>query len=83
MMKIAMPLSMVSSGREVKLIEIRGGMGIRRRLADMGLTPGVKFRVVQNNIVGPSILAVMDSRVVIGRGMALKIMVEEVNSAKD
>ncbi len=82
-MKMAMPLNMVSAGQEVKLVEIRGGMTIRRRLADMGLTPGIKFRVIHSGFPGPFIVAVMDSRIILGRGMTRKIMVEEVNSAKD
>ena len=43
-----MPLTMAEKGREFVLCEIRGGMGIRRRLTDMGLHPGSQLKVVSN-----------------------------------
>ncbi len=73
-----MPLSMASPGQEVRLVGVRGGWGVRRRLADMGLTPGEKVRVVQAGPSGPLIIAVRGSRVALGRGMAHRIMVEPV-----
>jgi Fe2+ transport system protein FeoA len=71
-----MPLSMASPGQEVRLVEIQGGWGVRRRLADMGLTPGENLWVVQAGPSGPLVVAVRDSRLALGRGMAHKIMVE-------
>lgn len=73
-----MPLTMVEKGREVVLREIRGGMGIRRRLTDMGLHPGSHFRIVSNSGGGPFVISVGDTRLMIGRGMAQKIMVENI-----
>jgi Fe2+ transport system protein FeoA len=77
-MNALMPLSMASPGQEVRLVGIRGGWGIRRRLADMGLTPGEKVWVVQSGPAGPLLIAVRDSRLALGRGMAHKIMVEPI-----
>ncbi|MBI9049605.1 MAG: ferrous iron transport protein A [Anaerolineaceae bacterium] len=71
-----MPLSMVRQGTEVCLIEIRGGMRMRKRLADLGLTCGMKLKTVCNNGNGPIILKVKDSRLAIGRGMLHHILVE-------
>jgi Fe2+ transport system protein FeoA len=73
-----MPLSMASPGEEVRLVGVRGGWGIRRRLADMGLTPGETVRVVQAGSSGPLLVAVRDFRLALGRGMAHKIMVEPI-----
>jgi Fe2+ transport system protein FeoA len=73
-----MPLSMVTPGEEVRLVAIQGGWGVRRRLADMGLTPGEKVWVVQAGPSGPLVVAVRDSRLALGRGMAHKIMVEPI-----
>ena len=70
-----MPLSMLSSGEKAQLVDIRGGYGIRHRLSAMGLNPGTSITVVQNSMHGPVIVAVMDSRLALGRGMAHKIMV--------
>jgi Fe2+ transport system protein FeoA len=77
-MNALMPLSMASPGQEVRLVGIRGGWGIRRRLADMGLTPGENVWVVQSGPSGPLLIAVRDSRLALGRGMAHKIMVEPI-----
>ncbi|MBN1259898.1 MAG: ferrous iron transport protein A [Anaerolineae bacterium] len=67
---------MARSGETVKLVALRGGLRMRRRLADMGLTLEMPLRVVQHNGNGPLIVAVKDTRLAIGRGMAHHIMVE-------
>ncbi len=71
-----MPLAMVAPGEDVRLTAIRGGRRMRQRLADMGLNLGMTVRVMQRDRHGPLILAVKDSRLALGRGMAHKIMVE-------
>jgi ferrous iron transport protein A len=71
------PLSMLGSGEEAKLVDVRGGHGLRRRLSAMGLNPGMSVTVVQNAMRGPVILGVMDSRIALGRGMAHKILVSK------
>jgi Fe2+ transport system protein FeoA len=67
---------MVSPGEEVRLTAIRGGQRMRKRLADLGLNLGMTVRVMQRDGCGPLILAVKDSRLALGRGMAHRIMVE-------
>jgi len=71
-----MPLSMVCSGKRVKLLAIHAGRGLQRRLADMGLVPGVELEVISNRNRGPFIIAVKDTRLLLGRGMAHHIEVE-------
>lgn len=71
-----MPLSMTQAGQELSLKEIISGYKLRKRLEDMGMTPGLKFSVITNNINGPLILDVRGARIAIGRGMAHKILVE-------
>lgn len=72
----AMPLSMVTAGETVELVQIREGKRLRKRLADLGLNVGLDIRVVQNCFSGPLILAVKeDARLAIGRGMAHQILV--------
>lgn len=70
------PLAMVSPGEEVRLVTIYGGQRVRKRLADLGLNLGMTVRVLQDNGHGPLILAVKDSRLAVGRGVALKILVQ-------
>jgi ferrous iron transport protein A len=69
------PLSMVSSGETVEVAITRAGWGLQRRLADLGLTSGVKVRVVRSNKPGPVVLDVRGSRLALGQGVARKIMV--------
>jgi len=72
-----MPLTMAGPGESVQLVAVRGGRRLRRRLADLGLTPGTSVRVVQVNPMGPLILAFKDDvRLALGRGMAHKIQVK-------
>ena len=76
-----MPLTMAKPGEDIKLIAIHGGQRIRKRLADLGLTPGTILRVVQADARGPLIVAFKDdARLALGRGMAHKIMVEPLAS---
>ncbi|MCJ7543440.1 MAG: ferrous iron transport protein A, partial [Phycisphaerae bacterium] len=40
-----MPLAMARPGETVELVDVRGGLGLQRRLAEMGLGPGSRFTV--------------------------------------
>ena len=71
-----MVLSNVDQGKEVTLIDIEGGRGIRSKLYSMGLIPGINLRVLNQIGPGPVMVAVKDSRLAIGMGMARKIIVE-------
>ena len=71
-----MPLSMVNVGEEVVLKSINWGPKIKKRLQDMGLTPGVKISVVSNETNGAFILNVRGSRLVLGGGITQQILVD-------
>jgi len=73
-------LAMVSSGETVRIVSVEGGQGVRKRLADLGLNLGEVISVIQTNHHGPMILAVKESRLAIGRGVAHKIMVESLQT---
>lgn len=73
-----MPLAMVSPGEEVRLLAIRGGQRMRKRLADLGLNLGMTIRVMRRDGHGPLIVAVKDCRLALGWGMAHHIMVEPI-----
>ena len=76
-----MPLAMVETGLKVRLVQVHGGLGIRHRLADLGLIPGVVLSVVQGNGAGPVIIAFRDDvRLAIGRGMAHRVEVETLTA---
>ena len=66
---------MVSSGEVVRVVAVRAGWGLQRRLADMGLTPGVQVRVVNSQRPGPVVIDIRGSRLALGYGVAHRIMV--------
>lgn len=70
-----MPLAMVSPGENVQLVAINGDNRLRKRLADLGLNIGMTVRIMQHDGHGPLVLAVKDSRLALGFGMAHKILV--------
>ncbi len=76
-----MPLSIAPEGQLLKLISIRGGLAVQKRLNALGLTPGAEVMVVSQNEEGPIILAVKDSRLAIGRGLLHHIQVEIKSSS--
>jgi ferrous iron transport protein A len=69
------PLSMVGAGETVRVVKVNAGRSLNSRLAAMGLVHNTKVRVVSNSHPGPFIVTVKDSKVMLGRGMAHKIMV--------
>jgi len=72
------PLSVIKSGATVKVARINAGKGLNAKLASMGLFPHVKIKVINNGHPGPFVIAVKDSKVALGRGMANKIIVCDV-----
>jgi Fe2+ transport system protein FeoA len=68
------PLTHAPVGQRIRLVEIRGGREITHRLVEMGLTPGVEIKILQDS-GGPLLLAVRDSRIALGRGMAYRVRV--------
>lgn len=77
------PLSTVRSGERVKLAGIEAGRDLHSRLIAMGLAPNVEITVVRNHHPGPFVIMVKNSRMVLGRGMAHKIMVSACDHEKN
>ena len=77
------PLSMIRSGKKVRLAGIEAGRSLNSRLSAMGLVRNVEITVVSNGHPGPFVIAVKRSRVVLGRGMAQKIMVSACDYEED
>ena len=69
------PLSVVKEGETVKLATINAGRGLKSRLTTMGLLPNVEITVINNSHPGPFVISIKNSRMMLGRGMAHKIMV--------
>ena len=76
MMNQGMPLAMARPGEVVAVIGVRAGWGLQRRLADLGLTPGIRIRVINSQMSGPVLIDLRGSRIALGRGVAQKIIVK-------
>lgn len=72
------PLSVVRTGETVRLVRIDAGRGLNSRLAAMGLVPNTRIRVVSNGHPGPFVIIVKDTKVMLGRGVAHKIVIKAV-----
>ena len=69
-----MPLAYAKTGETLRIQSIAGGRNLSRRLAGMGLYPGSTIKVISNQ-GGPIIIAIGETRLAIGKGMAAKIFV--------
>lgn len=72
------PLARARTAQVVALIRIDGGRAFQHRLAEMGLTPGIRFTILAKGRPGPMIVAVKDTRLVLGQGMMEKVFVRVV-----
>ncbi len=70
-----MSLTELEKGRNARLVRIAGGRRVRARLAAMGLVPGVELKILQRHRWGPYVIAVNHTRMMLGPGMASKIIV--------
>lgn len=70
----------LKSGELAKVVTIVGGKGASLRLAAHGIVPGVVVEKVGNLAGGPVVLKIGQSQVAIGRGLASKVIVEDLVS---
>lgn len=68
------PLSQFPGGARVRIEGADGCRRMRGRLCSLGITPGTELEVLSGGRGGPCRVRVHDSSLVIGRGMAGKIM---------
>jgi len=71
-----MPLAFLGEGESGRVVEVRAGRGLTRRLIAMGIAPGMKVRVLKSSGPGPILIEVGQTRIALGRGIAMKIIVE-------
>ena len=62
-------------GAHVIINKITGGDKLRDKLLSMGLLPGKNIEILSIRKNGPVIVKVNDTRIVIGHGMASKILI--------
>jgi Fe2+ transport system protein FeoA len=71
-----LPLTMVSPGEMVELVEIRLNSDAKQRLHELGLTPGASIRIVKNDPMHGMIISVRrDGRLALDRATAHKLLV--------
>lgn len=72
-----LPLEQLTPGTHAIVQDIRGGAEFSGRLAGMGLAKGARIEMLQNVGHGPVLVRAHETRIALGRGEALKILVEE------
>ena len=65
---------MADEGLDVRIVALRAGRGLDLRLSELGLNVGSELRVVQRQ-GGGLLVARGETRIAIGGGMAIKVMV--------
>jgi len=80
-LKSAIPLAFLSEGDEAEIVGISGGGGLTQRLVDMGFTPATRVRVLKSSPPGPMLVSVRGSRIALGRGVAMKILVNGIRGS--
>ena len=78
-----MPLVAAKQGERLKIHEFLGGAGSRVRLMAMGLRVGDEVDVITNTSNGQLVIAADFKRLVLGRGLAQKILVQPIKTEKD
>ena len=72
------PLAMADEGESVRIVLIRGGHNIQKRMLSMGLTLDDVIEVVHRQNKGAVLISKAGSRYAFGGGMAHKINVVRV-----
>lgn len=74
---MSIPLNSIGVGKYAEVSNVMGGELMCKKLMEMGVNKGNVIEVVRND-AGPLIIKVGEMRLVLGRGMAQKVMVREV-----
>ncbi len=69
------PLGLLQLGDLAEVVEILSGNQSVTRIEDMGFRVGKTVEVLNNKGRGPLLIKVDESRLALGRGLAMKIMV--------
>ncbi|HOV52121.1 MAG: ferrous iron transport protein A [Methanothrix sp.] len=73
-----LPLAFLPEGTEGIVLEVQGGQGVTRHLEDMGFSSHARVKVLKSCPPGAMLVMVKDSRIALGRGMAMKILVKNI-----
>jgi len=77
---MAMTLDTIKKNQKVKVISVSGGWGVRQRLGCLGIHPGDMLTIKKSAIMqGPILIKIHGNQVALGRGIASRILVEEMS----
>jgi len=74
---MSIPLNSIGVGKYAEVNNVMGGELMCKKLMEMGVNKGNVIEMVRND-AGPLIIKVGEMRLVLGRGMAQKVMVTEI-----
>jgi ferrous iron transport protein A len=77
-----MILTRAAPGENVVIAAVRAGWGLKRRLADIGLTPGTEVKVISSGRPGRVVLDLNGLSLALGHGVAGKIVVSAAGSGE-
>lgn len=77
MSSFCMPLNAIASGKCAEVDKLEGGESLGKKLMEMGMCRGALIEIVKND-AGPLIIKIGQTKIVLGRGMAQKVVVKEV-----
>jgi ferrous iron transport protein A len=70
-------LNELDDGQTAYIVSVLGGRNLTKRLADLGITSGTEVKIIRRTLFsGPLQVEVAGSRLVLGWGLASKILVE-------
>ena len=69
-------LTQIVKGRDVKIVELKGGQRFQQKVEALGLRVGVQVKKLSTQVLnGPVTIKIGSTTVALGYGMAKKIMV--------
>lgn len=74
---MSMPLNFIGMGKFAEINSVQGCESMCKKIMEMGMSKGAIVKIMKND-KGPLIVKVGETRLVLGRGMAQKVMVREV-----
>ena len=77
MSSMCIPLNAIGIGKCAEINKLQGGESFCKRLMEMGMNTGSIIQMVKND-TGALIVKIGETRLVLGRGMAQKVLVTEV-----
>jgi len=71
------PLNFIGIGKLAEINSVQGSENMCKKIMEMGMSKGAIIKIMKNDS-GPLIVKVGETRLVLGRGMAQKVIVSEI-----